>query len=271
MRKSTLKALDVEELTFIYPAAPSQAAPGKRPGETGPRGVAGGGAAFSSGSGDRSQPVACMSSATQFRHNSALILGARGIVMRHSLWPIALMFASVIAMAQQPTVKQQPKGAEAERGLYLVELGGCNDCHSPKIMTPRGPQPDPARLLSGHPANAPLPALPPGVLGPDKWGAVTTPDATAWVGPWGTSFAPNLTPDPTGIGAWAPEIFINAMRTGKHLGAGRPILPPMPWAGIGKLPDSDLRAIFAYLRTLKPIPNAAPEPVPPAGASAAKR
>jgi hypothetical protein len=54
------------------------------------------------------------------------------------------------------------------------------------------------------------------------------------------------------------------MRTGKHLGTGRPILPPMPWYDIGKLTDDDLRAVFAYLRTLKPVQNPVPAPVPPA-------
>ena len=193
-----------------------------------------------------------------------------GAVTRNSLCLIALLCTSVMAMAQQPATKQQPKSAQLARGLYLVTVGGCNDCHSPKVFTAQGPQLDTARLLSDYPADARLPALPAGVLGPGKWGAVTTPDLTAWVGPWGTSFAANLTPDPSGIGGWAPEIFISAMRTGKHLGAGRPILPPMPWAELGELTDSDLRAIFAYLQSLRPISNAVPAPVPPAGASAIK-
>jgi hypothetical protein len=90
------------------------------------------------------------------------------------------------------------------------------------------------------------------------------PHMTEWAGPWGVSFAANLTPDEvTGIGAWTPEVFIKAMRTGKHMGSGRPILPPMPWPGIGKMSDDDLRAIFAYLHTLKPVNNQVPLPVAP--------
>jgi hypothetical protein len=60
-------------------------------------------------------------------------------------------------------------------------------------------------------------------------------------------------------------VFIKAMRTGKHMGAGRPILPPMPWPGIGLLTDDDLKAVFAYLHSLKPINNMVPPPTPPAG------
>lgn len=154
--------------------------------------------------------------------------------------------------------------AEIQRGEYLVTAGGCNDCHSPKIFSPKGPQPNPTRLLSGHPAETKLPEVPTGVIGPNKWGALTTNDLTAWVGPWGVSFSANLTPDAeTGLGNWTEEMFIKAMRTGKHVGVGRDILPPMPWYDLAKLNDVDLEAMFAYLRTLKPIKNAVPAPIPP--------
>ncbi|HEY6952228.1 MAG TPA: diheme cytochrome c-553 [Bacteroidota bacterium] len=151
-----------------------------------------------------------------------------------------------------------------ERGKQLVLLGGCIDCHCPKVMTPMGPMPDTTRFLAGHPAHDPLPVIPQGVLGPDKWGAITTNDLTAWYGPWGVSFPKNLTPDvATGIGSWTEEMFIGALRTGKDMGQGRQILPPMPWMFIGQLPDADLKAIFAYLKSLPPISNAVPDPIPP--------
>ena len=149
------------------------------------------------------------------------------------------------------------------RGELLAKFGGCHDCHTPKLMTPRGPQLDASRLLSGHPAHASLPAIPPGVVGPTQWGAVASNDATAWVGPWGISFASNLTPDVTGLGGWTAEQFIQTMRTGKHLGVGRAVLPPMPWFDVGTLTDADLKALFAYLQSLKPISNQVPQPVPP--------
>lgn len=153
---------------------------------------------------------------------------------------------------------------QVRRGEYLSNFGGCNDCHTPKMMTPKGPVPDAARLLSGHPAGAQLPPVPPGVLGPNQWGALTNNDLTAWAGPWGVSYAANLTPDKvTGIGTWTVDQFIKAMRTGKHLGVGRPILPPMPVASLAALTDADLRALFAYLRSTKPVANQVPQPNPP--------
>jgi hypothetical protein len=100
--------------------------------------------------------------------------------------------------------------------------------------------------------------------GPDKWGAITTSDLTAWAGPWGISFTSNLTPDvQTGMGGWTAESFIKTMRTGKHLGVGRPLLPPMPWSSLAVLTDQDLKAVFAYLKSLKPMQNQVPEPLPP--------
>ena len=122
------------------------------------------------------------------------------------------------------------------------------------------------KLLSGHQADSELPEVPEGVIGPDKWGALANQDLTAWVGMWGTSFASNLTPDKaTGIGAWTDEKFIEALRKGKHLGTGRDLLPPMPWQMIGQMTDEDLKAIFAYLQSIKPIRNVVPQPIPPGG------
>lgn len=174
-----------------------------------------------------------------------------------------------IGVAAACAKKEPSRAAEStlvERGAYLVTVGGCHDCHSPKVFTDAGPEPDTGRLLSGHPANAVVPPVPAGTIGPDRWGAVTTNDLTVWVGPWGVSYAANLTPDVTGLGSWTPEAFIQTMRTGKHLGVGRPILPPMPWFNYGRMTDEDLRAVFAYLKSLPPISNSVPAPLPPVAA-----
>lgn len=158
------------------------------------------------------------------------------------------------------------KADMAARGKYLVLAGGCNDCHSPKVFLPDGtPLPDTTRLLSGHPSGAPLPAIDTAALHPGNW-VLGAPDLTAWVGPWGMSFTANLTPDAeTGLGNWTEEMFVDAMRKGKHMGldASRPILPPMPWYYVGQLQDDDLRAIFAYLQSLPPISNKVPDPLSP--------
>lgn len=158
-----------------------------------------------------------------------------------------------------------------ERGKYLVTIAGCNDCHTPMKMGANGPEPDTARLLAGHPEELAMPPAP-AAQGPWLWSGAAT--NTAFAGPWGVSYSANLTPDKeTGIGIWKEEQFIKAMRTGKHWGQGRPILPPMPWQDVAAMSDDDLKAVFAYLQSVPPIrnsvPNAALAPVPaaPAGAS----
>lgn len=153
--------------------------------------------------------------------------------------------------------------ALAKRGEYLVRIAGCDDCHSPKVFTDRGPEPDLALRLSGHHGGAEIAAVPPQALGPNRWGALTSNDMTVWVGPWGTSFATNLTPHPDGLGLWTEEQFVGTIRTGLHLGVGRPVLPPMPWPAYSQMTDQDLRAIFVFLRTLPPIANVVPQPLPP--------
>ncbi len=152
-----------------------------------------------------------------------------------------------------------------QRGEYLVGIMGCNDCHSPKIMSDKGPAPDPEKLLSGHPANEPLPAITDqGMVGPNQW-ALFNGSLTATVGPWGTTYAANLTPDETGLGNWTLEQFGKALREGKSKGMdnGRPLLPPMPWQNYRKLNDEDLSAMFAYLQSVKPVKNVPPAPTPP--------
>jgi hypothetical protein len=159
-----------------------------------------------------------------------------------------------------------------KRGQFLILAGGCNDCHSPKKMTPHGPAIDSSKLLAGHLAGSPMPPIAANALQPGNW-ALMAPDATAFVGPWGISYAANLTSDSaTGIGAWTEHQFIQTMRTGKHLGMenGRPVLPPMPWEGVGKLSDDDLKAMLAYLKSTTPISNRVPGPVPPNQVSVAK-
>ncbi len=82
------------------------------------------------------------------------------------------------------------------------------------------------------------------------------------------SFTANLTPDKeTGLGDWTEEQFIATMRTGKHQGKGRPVLPPMPYFVVGALTDPEIKALWAYLRSLPPVKNRVPQPIdPPEGA-----
>ena len=79
------------------------------------------------------------------------------------------------------------------------------------------------------------------------------------------SFTANLTPDSeTGLGKWTLQNFVDTIRTGRHMGRGRPILPPMPIPMYKNFTDQDLDAIYSYLRTIPVVSNRVPEPLPPA-------
>ena len=196
--------------------------------------------------------------------------------MKHTLLIATVMGVTLIACNNQsatPLTKDesttQPSKLEGaaliKRGEYMVSVSGCHDCHSPKTLTPQGPKVDSGRILSGHPAQAPLPPISADDIKPGGW-IYMAPSVTAFAGPWGISYAANLTPDSaTGIGAWTEEVFVKALKTGKHLGMenGRPILPPMPWEGIAQMTDEDLSAMYHYLQSLPAIPNRVPAPTPP--------
>jgi hypothetical protein len=157
----------------------------------------------------------------------------------------------------QPTLDSK----KVQRGEYLVKIMGCNDCHTPWKMGPQGPEPDMDRFLSGHPEQiGPLPN--PKAAEPFVWSAFGT--NTAFSGPWGVSYTFNLTPERnTGLGIWTEEMFVQTIRTGRHMGVSRPINPPMPWPAYRNASDDDLKAIYAYLRTIKPIVNHVPDYQPP--------
>lgn len=149
-----------------------------------------------------------------------------------------------------------------KRGSYLVNAIGCDDCHSPKKFGPKGPEVIADLRFSGYPGDRPLQKADSNVV---KGGWVMmNHDLTAAVGPWGVTFAANISSDETGIGNWSEEQFIRAIREGKMKGLpeGRPMLPPMPWFTLRNLSDLDLQSIFAYLKTSKPVRNVVPGPKP---------
>ena len=175
----------------------------------------------------------------------------------------ATLTISGTAMARAVTTGAAPpegtaaRAAQIDRGAYLVRTMGCNDCHTPW----KDGRPDMSRALTGHPSDLVMP--PPPVLdAPWGWSAAAT--NTAFAGPWGVSFTANLTPDPeTGLGTWTEAIFIATMRTGRHEGKGRPLLPPMPYPVVASLTDEDMKALFAYLQSLPPVRNRVPQPIDP--------
>jgi len=178
---------------------------------------------------------------------------------------VAATFAVVHpARAQTPAADAD----KVARGKYLVNTAGCHDCHTPWKMGDKGPEPDMTRALSGHPEGMVLPPAPKLEGGWIMAGAATN---TAYAGPWGVSYTANLTPDPeTGLGKWTQRNFTETIRTGRHMGRGRQILPPMPIQVYRNMTDADLEAVFSYLQTVPAIRNRVPEPLPPAATVAAK-
>jgi mono/diheme cytochrome c family protein len=170
------------------------------------------------------------------------------------------------AVASEATTEKQSFGgyeSQVKWGEHLVTIGGCNDCHTPKKMTPMGPVDDSTLMLSGHPEKLPAPDVDRKDI--ESKGLVITADFTTWTGPWGITYSANLTPDETGTKNWSEEQFIYALRNSisKGLAGGRPLMPPMSMMPVKHMSDDELKAIYAYLRTVKPIKNNSVQPTPP--------
>lgn len=189
-----------------------------------------------------------------------------------ALLPLVGLTLFSLSQCQSETAAPKPAAAAptqeqiVERGRYLVNTMGCDDCHTPKKMTPQGPVPDADRRFMGHPADEPFSyddAKKKMIAGEHV--AVFSPGLTAAAGPWGVSYGANLTPDETGIGSWTEAQFFKAIREGKSKGMDgtRPLLPPMPWPNYAQLSDDDLKAVFAFLKSSKPISNLVPSPKTP--------
>ena len=164
------------------------------------------------------------------------------------------------ALAQSATPAQTKL---IQRGAYYVQVAGCHDCHTPLKMGPKGPEPDMSRMLSGHPQGLKMPPAPKLIEAPWGWAGSLT--MTAFSGPWGVSYAANLTPDKeTGLGAWTEAQFLQMVRSARHLGQGRAILPPMPIQNLQAATEADLKAVFAYLHSIPAVKNKVPAPIAPA-------
>ncbi len=164
--------------------------------------------------------------------------------------------------ASAATAETMSNDALVKRGDYLVNSIGCDDCHSPKKMGAHGPEIIPELRFSGYPADRPVGKVDTGSI--MKGWSMFGPDFTNTAGMWGMSFAGNISSDETGIGNWTEEQFMTALRKGKYKGleGSRDLLPPMPWFVYKNMSDEDIRSIFAYLKTTKPVRNIVPAPKP---------
>ena len=140
----------------------------------------------------------------------------------------------------------------------------------PNEWVPTDPEVIPELMLSGYPGDRPAQEVSIDAFG--KGWMLMNADLTAAAGPWGISYAANLTPAENGIGNWSLDQFQRALREGKFKGQenGRMLLPPMPWQNFRNLSDEDIKAIFSYLKSIPPVDNAVPAPVPPAASGTPK-
>jgi mono/diheme cytochrome c family protein len=190
----------------------------------------------------------------------------KNVIMISALFLMVLVVSIVACRNNTKPVSPAvvaPSGEQlVQRGEYLVKIMGCNDCHSPKEMGPKGPLVINDLMLSGYPAGRSLQKVNTGIL-KTGW-VILNEDFTAAAGMWGISFAANLTSDQTGIGNWTVENFMRALKEGKYKGleGSRTLLPPMPWENFTTINDEDIKAIFAYLQKVKPVNNLIPFPVP---------
>lgn len=188
--------------------------------------------------------------------------------MNSKLLPIAFLTTLSLTLFSSFTGPKPSKKStlienpQIKRGEYLVTTLGCNDCHSSKIMGPRGPEIIAETALAGYPASQAIPNIEKAAL--QNW-VLFNGSNTMTVGPWGASFAGNITSDATGIGNWTFAQFKTALTQGfsKGIKTNRMLLPPMPWTNYTKMNDADLKAIYAYLKSTKPVQNIVPAPIPP--------
>jgi mono/diheme cytochrome c family protein len=146
---------------------------------------------------------------------------------------IRVVLTTIIAAL--PAVSALAGESPLERGKYLVEIGGCSDCHTPGHFFGH---PDATKYLGGSDVGFGIPGL-------------------------GVFVGPNLTPDrQTGLGTWTAQQIITAMTTGERPD-GRRLAPIMPTQNLSHLTRTDALAIAAYLKSLPPISHKVPGPFGP--------
>ena len=139
----------------------------------------------------------------------------------------------LIRSAPEPVTAPVPEPNHSDPvkwGEYLVTRTACAGCHTPQ--------------LKGQP-----------VKGLDFGGGFPLS------GPFGHVSSANITPDASGIGYYDEALFFQVMRTGYV--KARPLNSIMPFREFKYFSDEDLKAIFAYLRTVKPVKHRVDNGLPP--------
>jgi mono/diheme cytochrome c family protein len=142
---------------------------------------------------------------------------------------LQIIAAACAALATLPALADSKSDKELARGRYVVQLGGCNDCHTPGYGMSGGSVPESQWLVG---------------------------DSLGWQGPWGTTYPANL------------REYFQGMSEAEWLKTAKTLKtrPPMPWFTLHEMKPADLRAMYRFIRHLGPAGKAAPAYVPPGGA-----
>ena len=137
-----------------------------------------------------------------------------------------LILAGALALALPAYAQQKADDAQVKRGRYLVQIGGCNDCHTAGYAPSGGKVPEAQWLLG---------------------------DALGWNGPWGTTYATNL------------RLYMQDLTEDQWVKKAKALnaRPPMPWFNVRDMTTADLRAMYRYIRHLGPAGKPAPAYLPP--------
>lgn len=157
----------------------------------------------------------------------SIIVYLRTVPPVHHVLPTTRLPFPVHVVKQPPVVEPLAKDAspEVRRGWYLTRIAGCSDCHTP--LLPHGKRPASMVFAGGLPFH----------------------------GPFGVVVSLNITPSPAGIGSMTESEFSRTLHTGRVDGTGRRLSPVMPYDRFRNLKPADIRAIYAYLRTVPPFPR----------------
>ena len=155
---------------------------------------------------------------------ASIIVYVRSLPPLHHAWPKSEIPKGVMARMKALPPRRRDFAPDLstpqKRGAYLVAAAACTYCH-----TPRQNEEDlPNMFFAG---------------------------GMPFKGAWGDVASANLTPDPSGIPYYDERTFLQVMRTGRN--DARKINPVMPWPYFRDMTETDLRDIFAYLRTLVPV------------------
>lgn len=147
---------------------------------------------------------------------------------RNLPFPIKVNLHPEMEPALPPDASEQVK-----QGWYLVRIAGCNDCHTPADENGNAA----TNMMFGG--------------------------GFRFTGPWGDIVSPNITTDPSGISHYDEAMFIKTIRTGRASGGVRDLNPLMPFSYFRNMTDEDLKAIFAYIQTVKPVQHVVDNSEPP--------